>query len=184
MKAFVALSSLAISSAALAAPGFVIDTPTGPRTDALVFQQVIYTGACPGTDINPVRGYFFDPEVATGPNRRVKVLNVTPGMSSDPYPYTDREYRSGGRSEKIDFLPSSHHRQRWFSVAEGMNDFEVTYTEGGRVIDTKNFSFPVTVMTRYEGRWPVCRVDNDCRPVPPNGGVVCTPRTVCSCLYN
>jgi len=184
MKSILGISSIVFSSAALAAPGFVIDTPTGPRTDTLVLQQVIYTGACPGESLQPVRGYFFDPEQPTASNRRVKIVNVTPGMHSDPYPYTDREYKSGGRSEKIDFLPDSKHRQRWFSVAEGLNDFEVTFTEGGRVIETKQFSFPVTVMTRFEGRWPSCRADSDCRPVPPNGGVICTPRTVCSCPLN
>ncbi|MFZ9519412.1 MAG: hypothetical protein ACO3A4_02945 [Silvanigrellaceae bacterium] len=183
MKSLIALTSLAIFPVAVAAPGFVIDTPTGPRTDSLVFQQVVYTGACPGTSIDPVRGYFFDPGIPTLPGRRVRVVNVTPGMSGDPFPFTDREYQSGGRSEKIDFLPSSRHRQRWFSVAEGMNDFEVTVTDGGRVVDTKQFAFPVTVMTRYEGRWPSCRVENDCH-TNPNGGVYCVPRTVCSCIYN
>lgn len=182
MKALVAFASAVLSSAAAAAPGFVIDTPTGPRTDSLVFEQVIFTGACPGSSLNPVRGYFFDPKQPTGPNRRVRIVNVTTGMDADPYPYTDREYRSGGRSEKIDFLPASKHRQRWFSVAEGVNEFEVTYTEGGRVIQTKNFSFPVTVLTRYEGRWPSCRVETDCRSYP-NGGAICLPRTVCSCFH-
>lgn len=183
MKFSIALSSLVVSSAAIAAPGFVIDTPTGPRTDALVFEQVVYTGSCPGNDMAAVRGYFFDPEVPTLPNRRVKVVNVTPGMASNPFPFTDREYESGGRSEKIDFYPGSTHRQRWFSVAEGMNDFEVTYTEGGRVIGTKQFSFPVTVLTRYEARYPTCRVENDCRPYPPpNGGYYCVPRTICTCF--
>lgn len=170
------------SGFAFAAPSFVIDTSTGPRTDALVFENVIYTGSCPGSRMNPVRGYFFDPEVNTLPQRRVRIVNVTPGMSADPFPYTDREYRSGGRSEKIDFYPRSQHGQRYFSVMEGINQFEVTYTDGGRIVKTDFFSFPVYVSTRYEARWPVCRVENRCHTTP-NGSTACYPQTVCNCAY-
>lgn len=180
MKHVVLLASL-VSGAAFAAPGFVVDTPTGPRTDSIVMENVIYTGGCPGSALNPVRGYYFDPEVATVPGRRVKIVNVTPGMLNNPYPFTDREYQSGGRSEKIDFIPRSQHGQRYFSVTEGLNDFEVTYTDGGRVVETKSFQFPVYVSTRYESRWPVCRVDNRCSYGP--NGTVCYPQTICECLY-
>lgn len=179
MKSIVALASSMVSAVAFAAPGFVIDSATGPRTDAILMERVVYTGACPGSTLEPVRGYFFDPEVPTVAGRRVKIINVTPGMDSNPYPYTDREYRSGGRSEKIDFVPRSNHGQRYFSVVEGINDFEVTYTDGGRVIETKSFQMPVSVNTRYEGRWPVCRVTSDCHYGP--GGTICYPRTVCEC---
>ncbi len=167
---------------ASAAPSFVIDTPAGPRTDALVFENVVYTGACPGSRMYPVRGYFFDDEVNTQPGRRVRIVNVTPGMSADPFPFTDREYQSGGRSEKIDFYPRSRHGQRYFSVLEGLNQFEVTYTDGGRVLKTDVLSFPVYVSTRYEARWPVCRVENRCHSNP-NGGTTCYPQTVCNCVY-
>ncbi|MEN9811058.1 MAG: hypothetical protein RLZZ488_2625 [Pseudomonadota bacterium] len=180
MLRIIALAAGFISSFAFAAPGFVTDSARGPRTDALVFEQVIFTGACPGSTLLPVRGYFFDPEVATTEGRRVRIVNVTPGMSSDPYPYTDRQYSSGSRSEKIDFLPRSHHGQRYFSVAEGMNDFEVTYSDGGRLVQSKFFQFPVSVITRYEARWPSCRVENRCSAGP--NGTVCYPETVCSCL--
>lgn len=181
MKRISALVGTCLSSLALAAPGFVIDTRSGPRTDAIVMENVIYTGACPGSALNPVRGYFFDPEMPTVEGRRVKILNVTPGMSADPYPYTDRQYESGGRSEKIDFLPRSRHGQRYFSVTEGMNDFEVTYSDGGRVVATKSFQFPVTILTRYEGRWPECRVENRCSSGP--NGSYCYPQTVCECRW-
>lgn len=165
-----------------AAPSFIVDTASGPRTDTLIFESVVYTGACPGSRLYPVRGYFFDPEVTTVPGRRVRIVNVTPGMSADPFPYTDREYKSGGRSEKIDFYPRSNHGQRYFSVLEGLNQFEVTYTDGGRIVKTDTFSFPVFVNTRYEARWPVCRVENDCHSTP-QGGTVCVPRSVCNCIY-
>jgi hypothetical protein len=143
-------------------------------------ENVIYTGACPGSSLLPVRGYFFDTEMPTVEGRRVKIANITQGISSNPFPYTDRQYSSGGRSEKIDFFARSHHGQRYFSVIEGMNEFEVTYSDGGRVVATKSFQFPVSVTTRYEGRWPVCRVDNRCTATP--NGTVCSPQTVCECL--
>lgn len=180
MMRIIALAASFLSSLALAAPGFVTDSARGPRTDALVFERVIYTGTCPGSTLLPVRGYFFDPEVPTAEGRRVRITNMTPGMSSDPYPYTDREYKKGSRSEKIDFIPRSQHGQRFFSVAEGMNDFEVTYTDDGRVVQSKFFQFPVSVITRYEARWPVCRVENRCSSGP--NGTVCYPETVCECL--
>lgn len=182
MARVVALLAGLVSGLAFAAPGFVVDSANGPRTDAIVMERVVYTGACPGTTLNPVRGYFFDPDTPTIPGRRVRIVNVTPGMNGDPYPYTDRQYQSGGRSEKIDFFPRSHHGQRYFSVAEGLNDFEVTYSDGGRVVETKSFQFPVMVTTRYQGRWPVCRVEQRCGPGP-NGGSVCYPQTVCDCRY-
>ncbi|MBM3381317.1 MAG: hypothetical protein FJY29_02635 [Betaproteobacteria bacterium] len=177
-----ALLASLVSGFAFAAPGFVVDSVTGPRTDAIVLERVVYTGACPGNTLNPVRGYFFDPEVSTVQGRRVRIVNVTPGMSADPYPYTDRQYQSGGRSEKIDFFPRSQHGQRYFSVAEGLNDFEVTYSDGGRVVETKFFQFPVMITTRYQSRYPVCRVEQRCGPGP-NGGAVCYPQTICDCQY-
>lgn len=176
--------SLIVSSAAAASPGFVFETASGSRSDVLEFEQVVYTGMCPGSELSPVRGYYVDPDQPTGGGRRVKIVNVTQGMDSDPYPYTDRDYSSAGRSEKIDFYPGSEHRRRWFSVADGINDFEVTLTQGQRVIETKRFSFPVVVKMRSEPRVPTCRIEPDCRPTPPNGGVICTPRTVCSCPWN
>jgi hypothetical protein len=177
--AFVVLAGL-VSSLAFAAPGFVIDTPNGPRTDSIIMERVIYTGACPGSALEPVRGYFYDPEIPTLVGRRVKIINVTPGMASDPYPFTDRQYQSGGRSEKIDFLPRSNHGQRYFSVTEGLNDFEVTFSDGGRVVETKSFQFPVFISTRYLNRYPVCRVENRCNYGP--NGTVCYPYTICDCL--
>lgn len=181
MTRLIALVAGLVSSFAFASPGFVTDTPTGPRTDAILMENVVFTGACPGSRLEPVRGYFFDPEMPTVEGRRVRIVNVTPGMSNDPYPYTDRQYKSGGRSEKIDFFPRSHHGQRYFSVAEGMNDFEVTYSDGGRVVEVKSFKFPVAITTRYEGRWPVCRVENRCSAGP--NGTVCYPQSICECPY-
>ena len=182
MKFAFALLAGAVSVAAFAAPGFVVDSPTGPRTDVITMERIVYTGSCPGSTLEPVRGYFFDPDVPTIPGRRVKIVNVTPGMSTSPYPYTYRQYQSGGRSEKIDFFPRSYHGDRFFSVAEGMNDFEATYFDGGRVVGSTHFKFPVEVLSRYEARWPVCHIENDCHWTP-NGGTICMPRTVCECRY-
>lgn len=171
------------SSISLAVPGFVLETPDGPRTDALIFEQVIYTGQCPGESLDPVRGYFTDADVPTGPGRRVRIINQTTGLDNAPYPFTDREYDSGARSEKIDFLPGSDHRQRWFSVVEGLNNFEVYYLEEGKIFQTKQFSFPVDIQTREQQRNAECRVEHDCLPFPPNnGGPVCFPRVVCGCF--
>ena len=182
MARTVALLASLVSCLAFAAPGFVVDSVNGPRTDAILLEHVVYTGGCPGSTLNPVRGYYFDTEVPTAAGRRVRIVNVTPGMNADPYPFTDREYKAGGRSEKIDFFPRSNHGQRYFSVAEGLNDFEVTYLDGGRVVETKFFQFPVMVTTRYQQRWPVCRVEQRCG-ASPNGGSVCYPQTVCDCAY-
>jgi hypothetical protein len=149
-------ASTLASLPAAAAPGFIVDSANGPRTDAIVMERLVYTGSCPGTVIKHARGYFFDPEMATAPSRRVKIVNVTSGMDSDSNPYTDRQYQSGGRSEKIDFFPMSQHAQRYFSVAEGSNEFKVTYSDGDRVVGTKHFKFPVVVTTRYQSRSAIC----------------------------
>jgi hypothetical protein len=170
------------SGTAFASPGFVAESDGGPRTDALVFHKIIHTGPCPGTTLNPVRGHFFDQDVATAPGRRVRIVNVTPGMSTDPYPFTDRKYQNGDRSEKIDFLPRSEHGDRYFSVLEGLNDFEVTYLDGGRTVGSTTFQFPVVIETTQQTRWPVCRVENRCIPGA-NGGMICIPETVCMCEF-
>jgi len=179
MKRMATLSLLLLTQTALAAPGFIFDS-VPPRTDALIFEEFVYTGPCPGVRLNPVRGYFFNPDVPTAEGRRVRIVNVTPGMETSPYPFTDRAYDNGQRSDKIDFLLGSKHRQRWFSVADGLNTFQVTFTDGGRVIETQQFTFPVSILTTYETRLPVCRVEPVCTIYPPSGRV-CSPRTVCAC---
>jgi hypothetical protein len=175
--------SFFVASNALAVPGFVVDSPDGTKTDTLVFKRITYTGQCPGESLDPIRGYFTDADVPTAPGRRVRIMNHTTGLDNAPYPFTDREYDSGDRSEKIDFLPGSEHRQRWFSVVEGLNDFEVYYLDAGKIFKTKQFSFQVDIQTREEQRDAECRVEHDCLPLPPNnGGPMCLPRIVCGCF--
>jgi hypothetical protein len=65
----------------------------------------------------------------------VTIKNVTDGMETDPYPYTDRSYNKGEFSEDFAFKLGNKHRGKTFSVLEGVNKFTYEIKEESRAIE-------------------------------------------------
>lgn len=113
----------------------------------ITFKRVEYVGQCPGTAYAPdkLKARFISPSTPPAPKRRVIIKNVTEGMDSDPYPYTDREYEKGEFSEGFDFSLGDKHRGRTFSVLQGENKFEYAIREGDTVLEKGTFTADVAV---------------------------------------
>lgn len=103
-------------------------------------RQIEYRGECPGQDSSPQEAQFTSSETPPAPRRRVIVKNITRGVSSDPYPYTDRKYNRGRSSEATEMIFGTSHGDRYFRVLEGENEFEYEIRERKRVIDSGKFT--------------------------------------------
>lgn len=117
------------------------------ETNVVQFSRVEYVGQCPGISYSPdkIRARFISPSTLPAPKRRVTLKNVTEGMNSDPYPYTDREYSKGQYSEGFDFSFGDKHKGRTFSVLRGENKFEYAIREGEAILEQGTFTADVSV---------------------------------------
>ncbi|NJL66461.1 MAG: hypothetical protein HC849_10515 [Oscillatoriales cyanobacterium RU_3_3] len=111
------------------------------------FKRTEYVGQCPGTGYSPdsQSARFVSLKTPPGPNRRVTIKNVTEGMESDPYPYTDRSYNKGEFSEDFAFKLANKHRGKTFSVLEGVNKFTYEIKEGDRAIEEGTLTAEVSI---------------------------------------
>jgi hypothetical protein len=107
-------------------------TQGGDFSTDITLVNINYYGQCPGYSKGTTDAWFRSETTATAPNLRVKVKNVTEGMNKDPYPFTDREYDKGNRSEHTVLKPSHRHRGSTFSVINGLNKFKY------KIYDTAN----------------------------------------------
>jgi hypothetical protein len=98
-----------------------------------------------------VSAWFVSDRVSTGSQRRVKIVNVTPGLQSQPY--TDREYNNSGRSEATVIEFGDSHSDQRLRVVPGQNTFAYQITDRGRVIDQGRFraTFDETAASRRYG---------------------------------
>lgn len=102
--------------------------------------EIKYEGQCPGTELISQEARFISSETPPAPGRRVVVRNVTRGVASDSYPYTDREYDEGKSSEPTRMAFGTSHSGKRLHVLEGENKFEYEIKERNRVIDSGSFS--------------------------------------------
>ncbi|MBD2243929.1 hypothetical protein H6G26_09995 [Nostoc sp. FACHB-888] len=103
-------------------------------------QEIEYDGECPGKDLGSIKAWFTSSKTPPAPKRRVVVKNVTKGLESDPYPYTDREYQKGKSSEGTQVAFGTKHRGSNFAVMEGENEFQYEIKENKKVIDSGSFT--------------------------------------------
>ena len=89
-----------------------------------VIPEIVYTGECPGTELEDQEALFFSNTTTTAPDRRVIITNVTRGLKRDPLPFTDREYEEGQVSEETKITIGSEHDKRNFVVLPGENQFQ------------------------------------------------------------
>jgi len=130
------------------------------------FKRVEYVGTCPGTVISPdsQSARFVSTKTPAGPNRRVIIKNVTDGMETNPYPYTDRGYNKGEFSEDFGFKLGNSHKTRNFSVLEGENKFLYEIKENDQVIEQGALTAEVSIQNL--GTFPrqqICQDQVECR---------------------
>jgi hypothetical protein len=102
-------------------------------------QEIEYDGECPGKDSGSIKAWFTSSKTPPAPKRRVVVKNVTRGMESNPYPYTDREYQKGKSSESTRMVFGTSHRGIYFIAMEGENEFQYEIKENKTVVDSGSF---------------------------------------------
>lgn len=105
----------------------------------MMYDDEFY-GECPGKTWYAINARFLSSKTPPGPNRRVTVRAVTRGISSNPFPYTDREYDKGRSSEATRVAFGTQHDNGYFRVLPGENEFEYEIKESGRVIDSGRFT--------------------------------------------
>jgi hypothetical protein len=143
-----------------------VRSQTGVQMNQVEFKRVEYVGQCPGTNIsaNALSGEFVSDTTPPAPGRRVIIRNVTAGMNSDPYPFTDREYEKGQASEGFGFGISDRHRGQALSVIKGLNQFEYEIREKNSILEQGKFT--VDVVVRDMGVFPrdaICSEQLQCR---------------------
>ncbi|MEW6491224.1 MAG: hypothetical protein AB1589_01550 [Cyanobacteriota bacterium] len=124
-----------------------VRSQTGYQENQIEFKRVEYVGQCPGTDISSssLSSEFVSETTPPAPGRRVIIRNVTQGMNSDPYPFTDREYEKGQASESFKFGISDRHRSQSLSVFEGKNQFEYEIRDKNTAIEQGTLTVDVAV---------------------------------------
>lgn len=102
--------------------------------------EIEYEGECPGKEASSQQARFTSSQTPPALGRRVIVRNVTRGVASAPYPYTDRKYTQGRASEPTRMAFGNSHSSKRLNVLEGENIFEYEIKQGDRVIDSGSFS--------------------------------------------
>lgn len=120
----------------------------------ITLAGVQYTGECASAPIYPALSASFI-SAKTPPARftRVIVKNITPGVSNDPYPYTDREYderRPSSQSTRMEF--GRKHKKKSFTIVAGKNTFEYAIKQRDRLLETGTFAATIDTTLRQEER--------------------------------
>ena len=115
---FLILAAFTVSAQQTNEAQFRVKNENAFNINLIQFKRVEYVGTCPGTVISPdsQSARFVSSKTPPGPNRRVMIKNVTDGMETNPYPYTDRGYNKGEFSEDFAFKLGNSHKTRTFSV--------------------------------------------------------------------
>src|SRR5919199_698620 len=92
---FLILAAFTVSAQQTNEAQFRVKNENAFNINLIQFKRVEYVGVCPGNAITPdsQSARFVSSKTPPGPNRRVMIKNVTDGMETNPYPYTDRGYK-------------------------------------------------------------------------------------------
>lgn len=100
-----------------------------------------FVGECPGRATGSQATVFTSSKTPPAPDLRVVIRNVTVGVASDPYPYTDREYESGYASEETNISLGGRHSKKYFHVIPNrLNRFEYEIRQDDAVIERGQFA--------------------------------------------
>ena len=144
---YLILAAFTVSAQQTNEAQFRVKNENAFNINLIQFKRIEYIGACAGTVFSPdsQSARFVSSKTPPGPNRRVMIKNVTDGMETNPYPYTDRGYDKGEFSEDFGFKLGNSHKTRTFSVLEGENKFLYEIKENGQVIEQGALTAEVSI---------------------------------------
>ncbi|AFZ05905.1 hypothetical protein Osc7112_1374 [Oscillatoria nigro-viridis PCC 7112] len=169
---FLTLAAFTVSAQQTSEAQFRVKNENAFNINLIQFKRTEYVGSCAGTVFSPdsQSARFVSSKTPPAPNRRVVIKNVTDGMDTNPYPYTDRSYNKGEFSEDFAFKLGNSHKTRTFSVLEGENKFVYEIKENDQVIEQGTLTAEVSIQSL--GTFPrqqicedkvECRDTSDCR---------------------
>ncbi|NEQ86762.1 MAG: hypothetical protein F6K26_43920, partial [Moorea sp. SIO2I5] len=122
-------------------------------------NETKYKGECPGYSWSSREARFTSSTTPPARKRRVIVRNITRGVASDPYPYTDREYYEGRSSEGTEMSFGKRHHSKYFHVLDGENTFEYEIKERDRVLESGVFTAVIkrNVDVRQRDSYPITK---------------------------
>ncbi len=122
-------------------------------------NETKYKGECPGYSWSSREARFTSSTTPPARKRRVIVRNITRGVASDPYPYTDREYYEGRSSEGTQISFGTKHHSKYFHVLNGENKFEYEIKERDRVLESGVFTAVIkrNVDVRQRDSYPITK---------------------------
>ena len=123
-----------------------------PSLNRLVIPMYRYTGECPGFSKGIVKASFTSTAFPPSQDRRVIVRNVSRGVASDPFPFTDRDYSRGRGSEITEITIGPGHDRLYLIVRQGENDFDYKIKEKNTIVDEGTFTAYVETTTIVEER--------------------------------
>ena len=163
---FLIIAAFTVSAQQTNEAQFRVKNENAFNINLIQFKRIEYIGACTGTVFSPdsQSARFVSSKTPPGPNRRVMIKNVTDGMETNPYPYTDRGYEKGEFSEDFGFKLGNSHKTRTFSVLEGENKFLYEIKENNQVIEQGALTAEVSIQSL--GTFPreqICQDRVECR---------------------
>ncbi|NEO91810.1 MAG: hypothetical protein F6K56_16825 [Moorea sp. SIO3G5] len=122
-------------------------------------HETKYKGECPGYSLSSREARFTSSTTPPARKRRVIVRNITRGVASDPYPFTDREYYEGRSSEGTQMIFGTKHHSKYFRVLNGENKFEYEIKERDRVLESGVFTAVIkrNVDVRQRDSYPITK---------------------------
>ncbi|NEP48334.1 MAG: hypothetical protein F6K65_05645 [Moorea sp. SIO3C2] len=122
-------------------------------------NETKYKGECPGYRRSSREARFTSSTTPPARKRRVIVRNITRGVASDPFPYTDREYDDGRSSEGTRMSFGTRHDSKEFHVLDGENTFEYEIKERDRVLESGVFTAVIkrNVDVRQRDSYPITK---------------------------
>ena len=122
-------------------------------------NETKYKGECPGYSWSSREARFTSSTTPPARKRRVIVKNITRGVASDPYPYTDREYYDGRYSEGTEMSFGKRHHSKYFHVLDGDNTFEYEIKERDRVLESGVFTAVIkrNINVRQRDSYPITK---------------------------
>jgi hypothetical protein len=165
---FLILAAFTVSAQQTNEAQFRVKNENAFNINLIQFKRTEYIGACAGTVFSPdsQSARFVSSKTPPGLNRRVIIKNVTDGMETNPYPYTDRGYDKGEFSEDFAFKLGNSHKTRTFSVLEGENKFLYEIKENNQVIEQGALTAEVSIQSL--GTFPreqICQDRVECRDI-------------------
>jgi hypothetical protein len=132
--------------------GIGIETSVSSSITGSTLNRTIYQGECSGQIEHAETSYFVSDSFPPSPGLRVRLTNMSRGLSPDNPPLTLREYSKGRASQSFDMVVGTKHRGQYFVVREGSNIMQYEIMNGGTVINSGTFDYTVQVQTRYQQR--------------------------------